>query len=204
MWQKASPTATIPGHAGVAGPVHVHQPAHRHDVGDRPAVVGRGHDVERRDRSARGPPGRLVAQHAQLAVGRRGEEDHGERPVVAAEGVEAHVAEVAARVQDRRVEVLDALGKLEVAAVVDGAGIGRLAGRPRPAAAGSGSDRARRPRRRRGRARRRPRATPTARGAPSSLVSSPSTRTPARISTAGSAAAARRSAHSITGRRTQR
>jgi hypothetical protein len=60
-----------------------------------------------------------MPQHAQLVVGRRGEEDHGERSVVPAEGVEAHVPEVTARVQDWRIEVLDTLGKLEVPAVVD-------------------------------------------------------------------------------------
>ena len=122
-----------PDTLGVAGSVHVHQPAHRHDVGDRPGIVGRGHDVQRRDRRAGCLPRLLVAQHAQLVVGRRDEQDHGERPVVAAEGVEAHVSEITARIQDRRVEVLDALGKLEVAAVVDRSRIGRFAGRPRPA-----------------------------------------------------------------------
>ena len=133
MWQKASPTAAMPEVSGVAGSVHVHQSAHRHDVGDRPGVVGGGHDVERGDRRAGGPPRRLVAQHAQLVVGRGDEDDDGERSVVTAEGVEPHVPEVTARVQNRRVEMLDALGKLEVAAVVDGSRIGRFARSARPA-----------------------------------------------------------------------
>jgi hypothetical protein len=44
-----------------------------------------------------------------------------------------HVPEVAARVQDRRVEVLDAFGELEVAAVVDGPeSVGSPAARGQP------------------------------------------------------------------------
>jgi hypothetical protein len=66
-------------------------------------------------------------------VGRGGEEDHREGAVVAAEGVETHVPEVATRVQDRRVEVLDTVDELEIAAVVDGSRVGRLADCPRPA-----------------------------------------------------------------------
>src|SRR5829696_6848953 len=73
-----------------------------------------------------------MPKHAQLAVGSRGEKDYGERSVIAAEGVEAHISEVAARVQDWGVEMLDTCGELEVAAVVDGSRIGRLAGRSRP------------------------------------------------------------------------
>jgi hypothetical protein len=122
-----------PRDQGVAGSVHVHEAAHRHDVSDRPRVVGGGHDVQRGDRRAGCPPRWLVAQHTQVVVGRRGEDDHGERSVVTPEGVEAHVPEVTARVQDRRVEMLATLGKLEVAAVVDGSRIGRFARRPRPA-----------------------------------------------------------------------
>ena len=67
-----------------------------------------------------------MPQDAQLSVRRGHEKDHGERPVVAAESVEAHVAQVTARIENRGVEVFDALGQLEVAAVVDGAAIGRL------------------------------------------------------------------------------
>ena len=132
MWQGVA-HRNDPRHAGVARSVHVHEPAHRHDVGDRPRMVGRGHDVQGRDCSAGCRPCWFVPQQAQLVVGPWGEKDHGEGSVVTAEGVEAHVSEITSRVQDGCVEVLDTLGKLEVAAVVDASGIGRLAGRPRPA-----------------------------------------------------------------------
>jgi hypothetical protein len=66
-------------------------------------------------------------------IGGRGKDDDREGPVVAAEGVEPHVAEVAARVEDRGIEVLGALGELEVAAVVHRPGIGWLPFRPWPA-----------------------------------------------------------------------
>jgi hypothetical protein len=73
-----------------------------------------------------------VPQHTQIVVGCRDQEDHSERSVVAAEGVEAHEAEVAAGVQYRGVEVFGTVGELEVPAVVDGSRICRCARRPRP------------------------------------------------------------------------
>jgi hypothetical protein len=65
-------------------------------------------------------------------VGRGREQDHGERSVITPKDVEADVPEVTARVEDRRVEMRDAVDELEVAAVVDGSRVGRFAGRPRP------------------------------------------------------------------------